>query len=232
MITDEQARAAAERLVGDEYDNSDGSRRRWRDDRMTCVEWAIQELSRREQHDDGPITAEWLESIGAYLFGRHWTIDVDAGQVALLRTHNSGVWWLTVNHRLMDWHPTTRHQLLALLAALRGEPSGNPGQLPAIGQQVWIVGRVFLDASQLAAHGVAPWTFQGVFFDRENAVAACRDGHYFIAPVKIGEPFPHAPAAMPGAEFPAVDAVDLGEMLGKSRPHVSRGQMNNISPSR
>lgn len=134
MITDEQARTAAERLIGDEYDNSDGGHRQWRDDRMTCVDWAIQELSRRKQHDDGPITAEWLESVG---FCRDTTESrcFGLGDIAgLFYLRRNGVLlWRCEVYELFE--TSERRELLALLAALRGEPSENSGQLPAVGPQ-------------------------------------------------------------------------------------------------
>ena len=126
MITDEQARAAMDAL------EPDGVKSQYRQLAAVLCKWGRQELSRREQHDDGPITAEWCRENGARYCGRH------------------AVWQWSFGDCLLCWRDAddlvaikgaggvpikTRRQLLALLAALRGEPSGNPGQLPAVGPQ-------------------------------------------------------------------------------------------------
>lgn len=84
---------------------------------QTLLEWARQELSRRTPPDDGPITAEWCREHGAeYIPSRRrwrwWAGDCNVcwdevdGGVSI-----GGVCKPPI---------TTRAQLLALLAALKG----------------------------------------------------------------------------------------------------------------
>ena len=147
MITDEQARAAAERIRDDGDDTFASTACYWessqRDDDMRCLsEYALQELSRREQHDDGPITAEWLESIGwlpdltsepgAYA-SRIWGLsDVDGDDdphFHLLFAPDSTLWLEcydgggnTLGLCDLMQHPT-KAQLRAVVAALKGGKS-------------------------------------------------------------------------------------------------------------
>lgn len=95
------------------------------------------------------------------------------------------------------------------------------------GMNVWIVGRVFFDPPAIIRdppdkeryHGVLPWTFQGVFLTEEEAIAACRDYLYFVAPAKVGEPLPHEPCEWPGARFANVAGVKIGKIIEVLREH-------------
>ena len=69
----------------------------------------------------------------------------------------------------------------------RPMPAGPPpGLIPSEeGSDVWVVFQI---------HGNGPpadWDFVGVFSSRRNAVAACRDEHYFMARWAINYAAPH-----------------------------------------
>ena len=129
MITDEQARAALARWRAHiSYEAAD-----------SLAQWVTQELARREQHDDGPITEEWLESVGFRRAGSWHYVDIAGDQVSV---GFYGFAHIQINGRAIGLdnegrvvRTYTRRQLLALLAALRGELSENPRQLPAVGPQ-------------------------------------------------------------------------------------------------
>ena len=133
MITDEQERAVIESM-----------RNAWSGHTPaevdTLLSWARQELSRRERHDDGPITAEWCREQGGescdesdchgellpcyrWEVGRVWVV---------VELWSDGVVIARVCHANWKENPT-RRQLLALLAALRGEPLVSRGQMNNIG---------------------------------------------------------------------------------------------------
>ncbi len=66
------------------------------------------------------------------------------------------------------------------------------------GERIWICGQVRAETPD----GVV-WDFQGVFASREQAVAACRDANYFVAPASFGVSFPHELMAdWPEGEYP------------------------------
>lgn len=121
MISDEQAREVIQ-----------GMRNAWSGHTPkeidTLLRWARQELARREQHDDGPITAEWCKANGGEM-----REDADChGETVPLCMWTVGKMWVIVElwpdgvviARVCraNWRENpTRSQLLALLAALKGE---------------------------------------------------------------------------------------------------------------
>ena len=127
MIAAEQARAADERILA-------GSGEEWADDADNLARYVLAMPSRREQPDDDPISAEWCRENGGEscdetdcygnLLPRYrWEI----GRVSIVvDLWSDGV--VDVRVCRTNWRENpTRSQLLALLAALRGEPSENPG---------------------------------------------------------------------------------------------------------
>lgn len=46
------------------------------------------------------------------------------------------------------------------------------------------------------------WDLQGVFSDRDKAVAACRNETYFLFPVELDAEAPDEPVVPPGLEYP------------------------------
>lgn len=64
---------------------------------------------------------------------------------------------------------------------------------------VWIVGQW---ESGGHPESVAAWQFQGVFAAEDEAIAACRDSCYFIAPATMGETLPHDRTKWPGLRYP------------------------------
>lgn len=63
--------------------------------------------------------------------------------------------------------------------------------------QLWIVGQF-----REQAPGGNVWDFQGVFANRDLAVAACRSPDYFIAPAGLNESIPDDAQEWPGCEYP------------------------------
>ena len=67
---------------------------------------------------------------------------------------------------------------------------------------IWIVGKVV---------GVAPqgpvWELQGLYWTRKLAIAACKDGRYFIGLVEIGTQAPDEPTKLPCFEVPMQGAA-------------------------
>jgi hypothetical protein len=62
-----------------------------------------------------------------------------------------------------------------------------------------IVGRVY--------SGGLPWTFEGVFSNREAATDACLDDTYFIGPATLDERLPVERWDWPGCEYPKAKTV-------------------------
>lgn len=62
-------------------------------------------------------------------------------------------------------------------------------------ETVWIVGRWLADES---------WQFQGVFFTKEEATAACRDKSYFIGSAILGKSVPHETREWPDSVYPLI----------------------------
>ena len=60
---------------------------------------------------------------------------------------------------------------------------------------VWIVG-------QLRPELDHRWELCGIWTEKEKAVAACRDGSYFIGKVPVDTPFPEESTVLPEFEFP------------------------------
>lgn len=63
--------------------------------------------------------------------------------------------------------------------------------------RVWIVGRFYAET----------WDFQGVFWKEAEAVGACVDDTWFVAPAQIGVALPVEPQPWPGLYYP-VPAVE------------------------
>lgn len=57
---------------------------------------------------------------------------------------------------------------------------------------LWIVGRFYAET----------WDFQGVFWNEPEAVAACVDDTWFVAPAQIGVALPVEPQPWPGLYYP------------------------------
>lgn len=51
------------------------------------------------------------------------------------------------------------------------------------------------------------WEFQGIFSTKLNAIAACRNENYFIAPVYLDLGCPDEHRGMPNCEFPLARKV-------------------------
>jgi hypothetical protein len=49
------------------------------------------------------------------------------------------------------------------------------------------------------------WAFQGVFGTRNKAIAACRDGNYFIFSAQLDGELPHESFFAPDAEYPLAE---------------------------
>lgn len=62
---------------------------------------------------------------------------------------------------------------------------------------VWICGRYISGEAEAVA-----WDFQGVFLLESEAVNACRDDSYFVAPAIMGQSLPPTPSPWPGAYYP------------------------------
>jgi len=45
------------------------------------------------------------------------------------------------------------------------------------------------------------WDFQGVFRSRELAEAACRNTHYFTAPIELDQELPDETIELPGSKY-------------------------------
>ena len=63
--------------------------------------------------------------------------------------------------------------------------------------QLWVCGQFRASTNE----GVM-WDFQGVFSDRAQAVEACKNERYFIAPVFLDCPLPDERSEWPNAEYP------------------------------
>ena len=68
--------------------------------------------------------------------------------------------------------------------------------------QVWICGQLLGEWKE----SDSAWAFQGVFSSRGNAVAACRDGAYFIFSAQLDDELPHESLCPPDAEYPTAVA--------------------------
>lgn len=65
---------------------------------------------------------------------------------------------------------------------------------------LWIVGRHLYE--------VDAWEFQGVFRREADAVDACRDVSYFVAPAILDRAHPHESVPWPGAYYPLAEGQD------------------------
>ncbi len=72
--------------------------------------------------------------------------------------------------------------------------------------KVWIVGRSFWEV--LYGHLHWTWDFHGVFHKKKDAVALCRDQHWFIVPVIVNQPFPSDPHEFSELEVPNKTKAD------------------------
>lgn len=133
MITEEQAREAAERLRAAAVAFKDCEDD---DPRLTEIEWAIEgneqmlvtfareELSRRDAERAEralPITAEWLESMGFEFNGLRLRRLLSIGHYELSASPNADDMLLMQDDDAIAVpHVTTRGQLLDLLNALKG----------------------------------------------------------------------------------------------------------------
>lgn len=61
--------------------------------------------------------------------------------------------------------------------------------------KVWIVGRV-------DKRDYLRWEFQGVYDDKQKAIAACEDETWFIGPAQVNAPIPKESIEWPGAFYP------------------------------
>lgn len=59
--------------------------------------------------------------------------------------------------------------------------------------RIWVVGRI---------RKKRPWEFQGVFWTKKRAIAACEDETYFIGPATLNEILPRDTRVWPGAYYP------------------------------
>ena len=123
MITDEQARAAAERIRDDGDDTFASTACYWessqRDDDMRCLsEYVLQELAKREAEHQltKPIAPAWLKSVGFVEHGLRFEMPVDSRMLLFYPASNAV--WLD-GHRQGVYE--SREELLALLAELRGD---------------------------------------------------------------------------------------------------------------
>jgi hypothetical protein len=64
-----------------------------------------------------------------------------------------------------------------------------------MGKKLWIVGRNKDGTGK-------DWDFQGVFDSEDLAIAACRDGTYFLAPACLNEEIPHETSDFPLCRYP------------------------------
>ena len=82
------------------------------------------------------------------------------------------------------------------MAEQHGMETGADRELAAIKEGLWLVGQY--------KGGEPPnclWEFQGVFSTKDLAVAACRDGNYWICRVKLDESLPHETMVMTDEEL-------------------------------
>lgn len=63
---------------------------------------------------------------------------------------------------------------------------------------LWIVGKSLGPANT--------WEFQGVFDSEAQALAACRDRMYFIAPAVLNRPLPAARTEWAGLRWPVAES--------------------------
>jgi len=61
--------------------------------------------------------------------------------------------------------------------------------------EVWIVGQIRPDLQHR-------WEICGIWREKPDAVAACRDDSYFIGKVPLDTPFPEESTVLPEFEFP------------------------------
>jgi hypothetical protein len=66
------------------------------------------------------------------------------------------------------------------------------------GAKLWLIGKYVGDGPGMSI----AWEFQGLVSTEEQAVAACRDDHYFIAPCVVGEVLPDASEEWVGSYYP------------------------------
>lgn len=66
------------------------------------------------------------------------------------------------------------------------------------GTELWVVGKVHDPV-------MSAWEFQGVFATKDQAIAACRDGTYFIGPALLDVSLPHESDRWPGAYYPVLE---------------------------
>lgn len=83
---------------------------------------------------------------------------------------------------------------------------------------IWVVIRREPIEEMQVVPAYAEWHLQGLSFDEQEAIAMCRDEHYFIGPLPVGVALPHDKVEWVGAYFPL-----------KSRGTTSV-ESNNISP--
>ena len=50
--------------------------------------------------------------------------------------------------------------------------------------------------------GKAIWDFQGVFSSKENAIKACKNPNYFVAPAILDKELPSEPTEWPDVIYP------------------------------
>ena len=65
--------------------------------------------------------------------------------------------------------------------------------------ELWICGKYLSGPKSEVA-----WDFQGIFDDKEKAIAACRDEKYFIAPAVLNKNLPDDQIDWPGAYYPLI----------------------------
>lgn len=78
--------------------------------------------------------------------------------------------------------------------------------------ELWIVGQTKGRYVRGNQSDVA-WEFQGVFDSEEKAVAACRDGNYFVAPVTLNAEAPSESIPFPGGYYPLATAGGSGDSV-------------------
>lgn len=130
MITEQEARKAAESINSNAYDQSDSGFAEWHRDIVVCAEWIAQELARREAEQvewAKPFDAEWLESIGFFGAGMNgWSmlLDCKCGSVIELFLNHDNEVSLAQDSDIVALTSlgaiTTRGQLLDLLKELKG----------------------------------------------------------------------------------------------------------------
>lgn len=64
-------------------------------------------------------------------------------------------------------------------------------------KNLWICGQVITQTDS----GIV-WDFQGVFSKEKNAIKACKNEYYFIAPINLNEEIPQETQQWPGCYYP------------------------------